>query len=1379
MKVKKQNFLFRSFALVCAMAFTILFMPVAEIFAMAANLVEYADYTYITIGNENETVKTTVYSGHDYDIANAYIGGNSNYIVGQVADNTSFTSRVNNEDKIVTIKSSKVTVTYNSVSNVDTHTKNVGGKTVLYFTADNIGTYVVTYSYTYEIDGKEYTNFYDMSVESGITSAELEMQENDKNFLPKVIDLSLLTAEEIELPIPTIYDEDGKKVEDAQVIVDKNNITDSGNYLLVSVSGGVNASNLNAGETKYLKFNSTGELVIDTAVFDDVNYGGEYQTYTVTYSYYSDGQFILSTSKSTTVYESYYKEYDLVLSTDSTLTTSAQPGIKQTLPKATVVTGTNSTPASESVDIYYTVKVLYKTSNGVSYSELNKTLYNKDEQVIAEDGTLVNPTEFTPLEEGYYTFIYTAYDFYGKQISSKEGRYEWRNIEDDTDPTIVVYDASELNEEGKQEYNDASSKLKTNAPYNSVVVYAIGIKDNLSTAKDSDLKRIISANSEELITIEDYDEYNLVFNYSATDTTTNNAYENLLTNNYLIRKATKSVEINSDADMLAWLKDNNYLIVVDNNNKEKIYKYFGEGLNIEGVTDADSFVAWASKNQNSLIEKGFAYINSDKTFGATSANGGFSYSTYSIKYWGKDKAGNTSYITKDMTLTSAIDSTLPTITFSTSLNNTYLPDDTVSFAVPTASDNSDSSSRMIVKTYYRFLDESGVVTVEEDGKTLSKYNLQEVLADLGDETNANGVKYSTEYASYFENGGYIDITDSSVSTYKIDLSKGEGATKVQIFAFAYDDAGNVGVYGTQFAIANAIDNGAPFLNSVIADSEETTFDQGAEIALPNITVRDDLVEYMSYNVSVDYIYGDSRTNIPVTSDSQKRAVSDSEYTVIGGVFTAPFTGDYLARIEAKDKANNIIVVFTHYTTTGKISVQEPVIKTSFESKTVELDDHEVIEIPTPTVDYSIDKSLTYDEYVAGNYAVEPSFVILGVDKNGYATDYSTTKGNIKSYTADKIEEFPFAYEVTVRVYNPTKFTYTKGDYKDSITNYFTLNGDPTGMKIKTLSENSYAIYKTEASTSVEYIATLNENEDWVVTKNGVVDDTTFASVDFNDWADNLKMYFFTSDTYTIIVKDTTGPVIYNYDYVSQISSTDLKQDGGYKLFIQGITRATDASGINYDKSSVTITTTYKSDGSTRSTYDSLTKEELVTGKEKSITLNGTITIKYTVYDNNNNYATYEAVIKAGDATDPVIDVKDDFYKETYTLTEIKDGIITFDLTKLDFEDNKTSSADLDVTYKLVNTSTEKEIDADVKSSEQLSYKIDSVGSYTLTVTVTDEVGNYTTQDFTFEVTEDTVNSGTAYKVIGTILIVISVLVLAGVIIYFIVSKVKLDKELKK
>ena len=110
----------------------------------------------------------------------------------------------------------------------------------------------------------------------------------------------------------------------------------------------------------------------------------------------------------------------------------------------------------------------------------------------------------------------------------------------------------------------------------------------------------------------------------------------------------------------------------------------------------------------------------------------------------------------------------------------------------------------------------------------------------------------------------------------------------------------------------------------------------------------------------------------------------------------------------------------------------------------------------------------------------------------------------------------------------------------------------------------------------------------------------------------------------------------------------------------------------------------------------------------------------------------------------------------------------------------TEEQDLTVSYSFSNDATsDEDIEPEYETDTEIAYEITETGTYTFTVTVTDESGNFTPREFTFEVTDEEVDPTLTYQIIGTVLIVISVLVLAGVIIYFVVSKVKLDKELKK
>lgn len=1444
MNTKKRTAIYKALAITFALLFTVLFLPVGQIHAYALIAQNYTNYSYITIG-ENGEVKNTIYTGNTYTIPRAFIGGNSSYSIGEgnIAEGGSGES-FNDNSTDVTIRSSKITVTYGSPTIIEGEyangvevsvTETPEGEGYGTFVANNIGTYTITYSYTYTVgsgdDAKTYTNYYDMKVESSVTSASMELDNNSVNVLPDIIDLSLIsttennvrtfTMEEIPLPLPTIYDENGDEVENYEILLEEPTEDAPTDYLLVSVSGGVNASDLNAGETKYLSIKDDN-VVIDTDVFNDPNFAASFATYTIKYAYYHEGQFILSTTRSFTARNSYYENYNqnnLTLRTSSSLTTSAQPGVEQTIPGVTVTTNSNVNPSNEDVAVHYTVKVRYRASGSGSYADLDPTIYNADPEnkVLNDDGTLIDPTTFTPLQEGTYTFIYTATDFYGNTITTEDGTYVWRNIEDTTDPTPVIYDASVRDENNVPTYENADYKLKTQTRPNGVIVYAVGIDDNLSKVGDDDIdlkREVYSGSTERLFTIENYDEFNLIFNYRASSDAEgfdHNAYENFINNNYLISKALGETEIGSDADMLTWLKGTNaYLIVVDNANYTHIYNYFTTEINAidTSITDAASFLTFAQNEDNmqKLIDAGFAYVNSNSIFGANQANGGYNTTSYSIRYTAEDGAGNSSYISRSMSFNSTTDDTVPpTLTLSTIFQDIYLGEDEVTFSYPTASDEVDSSSRMKVVTYYRFLNGDTPITnlTDADGNKSDKdLDDEGVWADVVNQANRNenGALYSTTYAGYHTAegaDGYFDITNSDETSYTIDLSLAPTANKVQIFAYVYDDYGNVGVIGREFAVSNVNDQSKPTFVNVQVDDTNTSFQQGATITLPTINVQDDYVNYMTYNISVSHVDNGTRTSITSPTDStQTRNVNRYSYSVNGGTFTAPFAGTYNVSVELKDSGNNRIVVFTNYETSVRPIVQEPQISTSLTSGTYELDENPVISIPTPRVEYSIDNSIDYSNYISDNYeeGTEFSYVLLGVDENGNATDYSVGEGQINSFTPERVGEYTFKYDVRFSAYNPSVLTYNAGTYTPGTASgefdldYFTL-ADNENVRIVIVDEDTYRVQYN----SNTYTVSRADNGDVTVTPDGKAGATDLDSViDLDNLFTDLRHYNLSSQNYTIIIEDTTGPVIGEYNYPVSLSAEDVNSAEGATLFIQGI-KATDRSGIDYAASSVQVRTEYRTDDGTQtSTYDNLdTVADKMNGKEITVRHNGTVYITYTVYDNNGNYTESETIsIQAGDTTPPTIEIQgneDDFINvsEGYTLSDFTDGLFRVDISKVIVDNGNGSDEGVIVTYELRNNGTTSGdnnngvIDPISENDNELVYEITEVGEYTFTITVQDENNNFDTRDFTFTVSEQEVDPAFVYEVVGIVLIVISVLVLVGVIVYFVVSKVKLDKELKK
>ncbi len=1442
MKLKRKNrsILFRGMVLGVAMAFTVLCFPINELKASAATMNDYTDYTFMTVGTRNERVLTTVTKGGIYEVANGYIGGNKSFVVGNTAKDTSLSTGV-------TLKSSRITVKYSSdvigevvdgtaldskgeVTSDGLVTINDGKVS---FEANKVGAYTVTYSYEYEVGGKKYTNSYDMTVTSEITDADINFGDNEKIFLPGVIDLKLAEKSEgvykdMYLPMPEIVDDEGEKVDTSSENADFEYITSRSaistakkKQVLIEVSASTNSTKV------AVSGNAENGFYVAGSVFADEQYGAG--KYTVTYSYYEEGQFVASTTKATQVYaknDSHYKDYALKLQLASDFVDNGQTGVETTLPTAKGVTADSTDPKNEAVDIYYTVKVYYKTSTG-SYSLIDADKYNAtveedEDKIVNEDGTLVNPTKFKPLDDGYYSFVYEAYDYYYDASADEKanknhyyktdlGRYEYKNIKDEKAPTPVVYEATK---EGTLDNVDASSKMATRARPESVIIYAIGIDDNVSKAGDEGVvltRKIMTDETVSKLTLSStdanngYSDYNLIFNYKGRD--------GLKVNNYLIRKQLeKAGTADTEAATLEYLAENKYLIVVDNANYENIYNIFKDaGVFGDSVTDKDSAFAWFKSED--AVNKGFAYINCDQTFGASAAiTGGMGVGQYYIHYVAKDAAGNETDIYKRLYIRDVEDLESPDITFSTSLADSYLPDAKVTFNAPTASDNIDENMSLTVM--YRYLDKEGNVIEVRDKENVkvSDNHISELWADLGTDSSIgnpvrddNGTLITEKYKNYHkdENDGYVDITDSKASSYTIDLSEVEGASKLQIIAYTYDDFGNPMLYGQTIEINNIQDDFPPQLKSV--NSVEGTFnnkyEQGAVVALPKVSVMDDAVGYMTYDVKVDYVEDGERYARTVRESTADRKNEEGAglFTVNAGEFVAAKDGNYQVSIAIKDANNNTIVVFTNYEVAPRATVQEPVINSTLTSQEIELDDRKTIEIPQPTVKFELGDSVTYDEYKENSYATDKKYVVRGLNADGKATNWSTndryaTNGK---FTPTAKGQYEIKYSVKLEAYDKTQFTYkeskvewngdepvyTEGGYYTStklandVKITFGANGEHRFEK-----GNTRVVVKQEDGV-VKFFEADDEFNLGEETKQSLITGLTgFTTIDFEQWFKDLRVYNLESEIYTITVNDTKGPKLTNYDYSDQefMSVEDFKANG---IKVYGI-EATDASGIDASKSEVRLSwkrangTAAGDTGSRTYRAADALKDNVYTSSASN--LDGTYTITYDVYDNNGNRTTASYTISVGDNEDPKIVFPEDFVKTTYGLKDKL--VIDLDPSKVIITDNKPMPEDAKPRVKLVNTSKNNE---EVKFKEEGtkiifdSFEDYGEGTYKLTIEVEDAVGRVTTEEFEFTVATKTKNSTETYKVVGTILIVISVLVLAGVIVYFIVSKVKLDKELKK
>lgn len=1456
MKLKRKNrTFFRGSVFAMAFALTVLCFPVDALTASAIEDLNSVDYNHLTIGTnaENGDVNTVVTKGSTYFIPFAYVGGvEANKVGRDIAALNSGTRDA------ATVTSSTVEVLYSSKAldeiTSDDEVEDATDKVLKYtssdekyadyygqFTAEKEGTYTIRYTYTYKLsDGSEYTNSYDLKVVSSLPSANFNFKDNDSAFIPSVVDLKWAkdgeSYKDLYLPNPTITREGVDEDIPAANYVKKLPANKEGKYVVVSARGGVNGGSVELG-------GEAGALYISGDTFKAEN-SGAYK-YTIQYSYYEDGNFVTSTTKETQVYlesNPYYDKYDLKFElTPSWDRNAGQTGVQVNLPKATGIT-TNSKGENQAVDVRYSVKVLYRADSTKTWAELDEEVYNSDAKnpILESDGEegyfLKDPTVFKPLQDGTYSFIYRIYDYYGSKgedgkvgVVSRTGVYTFDNIKDETPPTPVLFDASVVKEvegEGGQKvkvptYEDASHKLKTRAVPNSVVVYAIGIEDNVSTNDDEDIKLIrrvrVGSTSKFDIDNQAYNKYNLVFNYRNTSES-GNAWRNLLTNNFLIRKEAEKT-VTDDATMKNWLIGNNYLLVIDNANAEHIYGIYSADLKTldESIIDASSFKAYLTKARNeeelkaftnALIGKGFAYINVGQTFGAASSGStefdrniaGMGTNQYYIDYIATDAAKNETTSTKSIYVGTYSDSEAPEITFSSTLKGTYLPEETVTFNAPSATDKGTSpDTTMRVETLYRFLNAEGAIVdlKDKDGELISTENLSSLWEDLTsneDNSIATGLaeKYKAFHTDGVENEGYVVLTNPNATTYSIDLktAKDKNVTELQIVSYVYDDMGNVTMYAESVNVASVIDNFAP---KMVPTNEvgNTDYVQGQEIVLPTIQVMDDKVSYVSYDVTVEHVENDKRTTISVYDTKSNREIQGADglgtLTINPGKFVAGFAGTYQATITAKDANNKTVVYFVTYNVEGRNVVQSPRINATFKDVEIELDGDDNydatkgLEIPAPKVSYQIDNSITYDEFkkLSTVDAKTPQYVIKGVSANGNPDEwYTSVTGKDQTFVATKTGEFKVIYTVGMTVYDRTKFEFRELALNDG--NY----GDP----------NAVGFYAVGGSTKIEF----NENGEYLIDdyrvfeKDGEYwaekDGTTvkassaITSIDMDTLFKGLINYNLKSDAYTITVKDTKGPKLSSvYDdpttYPAHLELKDVED--GYKLDILGI-QAEDKSGIDYKKSSITLRWNLADNGQSGST--SWTKEEnLINGASYTInstghSLDGTYTITYHVEDKLGNATEKVVTITVGDTVGPEIEVKDSAIAQSYEIGS--ELIIKFsDITLTDtVGDNLEEGAKPTITLR--NTTASKDVEGKVVG-DTIVFNLDEVGSYTLTVKASDKPGNTTTKTMNFDVTAKSQDATMTYKVVGTVLIVVSVIVLAGVIIYFIVSKVKLDKELKK
>ncbi len=1357
--------------------------------------------TRLQVGQDSVVTETRVKKGQSVTIPTANYKYNLNGEVKELQILPNSENTVTHEERVIT---ATVKVLYQATND---EVKINPDST---FVADRVGRYVILYTV---VDGEE-TYTYDMIVQSEASDVTFEFPTNISNVIPNVYDRAIAEKRNIVLPLPTIEDEDGEELltaEDAgYYTTDKNGFNDpaadptkkKNAFVEIRLASNVQVGTGEEGDAKRnvsIKYNEEKkEFYIDGKDLDYESVEGK--TFQIIYSYYTlssdeNPVFISSISKSFTVDNGYYyhtdpEENDNGLDLTPTWSSSysditAVVGVERELPKITASTSSENSPASESVDVYYTIQAFMRGNN----SKYDIEVTNDNEKIDVE---LLKKGTFKAKVEGSFRFVYNVKDFYGNTINTSKTSFTIDNVKDTRAANVYAYDGREESYNEKDNtYTSVDTKIKNRSVDRNIIVYAVGGTDNMVARDKLILRReirdnqttkkfVIGDNNGEEI----YNSYNLIFAPKAeSGEDLSSILKQIITDNYELKKqmVLENKDITDPAQITTFLKENKFLLVTTEFNAE--IEKDGENAKeiVPGLTKEDPEALEKMMRLNDPDKIGYAYLEPEG-----SSKKDFTESSITIYYYAGDGINAETRKLYTVNLASGYsDNAGPTLTFSTDLQAAYLPTDKIEFNVATATDTQDT--RLDTVTAYRFLDKDKHAVASE----LTTGKLRYVI---GRKANLNEKDVNKWYTTDDGNGlvesdgWYFDTTKTKYTIDLADDRRPATAEYVEILAYTIDDDGNAGFFTKTVKIAKIVDDDMPELFLVEkAPTAGDVYNAPEEIQLPILHFADKGSNYMSAKVTVLKIVEDvegkkTTTYLQSLNMSTEFDTIRDTFKVNAGYFRASTQGKYQVAVTVTDAANHSVTTYFNYDVKGGAIDDEPIIDNIASGK-VDLEPGQQYYLTPPTV------SIIKDD----NYG----YIGLEEDDDAYtATNYTTTVTSANAdYTLDQFYfsaaqrgSFTLVYKVYILRYS-----------KENLASSATLN--------KLYFEDGKLKYKTESGEYFVYIDRESGENGKVVAKEkltfgGKVLDE--SGDEYKELMKNLTLWSIESNPIQINVGGVDVEVKIDEDYYKRSFETV-----GEKLEIikpNSIEYNGEGYSTNNKESTVTITKTVR--GST-TTLASLNFEEWNTKlsednandfeisdentENKKVVLilkdNGVYHIRYSIQaqDRNQNNVgdakILEYDISNGDTVDPKLTLGKKLTEEKYKIGDT----MTLNLAAITVSDTVTTDTDkllstLKVTIQnttLNEGSTTIPNTADEEGKLKFEYKLEQAGTYTLNISVEDEAGNKTTRTYNFEVTTDEKSSVDVKEVMGGVLIGLSVAILAGVVIYFVVSKVKLDKKEKR
>lgn len=655
-------------------------------------------------------------------------------------------------------------------------------------------------------------------------------------------------------------------------------------------------------------------------------------------------------------------------------------------------------------------------------------------------------------------------------------------------------------------------------------------------------------------------------------------------------------------------------------------------------------------------------------------------------------------------------------------------DSTLTFAKPTASDKNDT--RMEVVTTYKFVynngaedetEEVAITKTNDDGKY--ELNLEEIITDLV-ATNDQ-------------------ITDASQ------------VKKIILTATATNDSGIEGTVTRTIELINTIDGAAPIIKSTgtefaqaIADKnsvdDNVSFEQRQKVYLPDVSFEDTEGSVLTSSIVVTDPNG-SKVDLYNGITTSSTELGKTTITLKNGYFLAEYAGNYEIKYVVKDSGGNAV-----YATYGiKVILSE-----------------------TPTLYLANISDFENKEYQLGSEIFPPK---AGLYLNGEYVTPDDSTDDLTIETSWTIEPLTWSDDL----YPEGLTDEEKQDYKEN----WELENRTQTPEITQVNGKNVSFRATVAGVyTIRYTGSYTTSSGKTE-----VEDEKIVKVTVKD---------LTKPVITILENEYKSFPIYVQEYVAnkEVIIPGFTVTGSYDL--DKVTRSVEVTG--YDGKTITPkyiksysefasdsemldeTPVKQNDGEDEGAYKERVIEYHTTygGMYSFIPNgNGTHTVYYVAVDGNGNEAKSDAqYVYVGDCEDPELDFGSTEVQESVIPSSVKVGT-TYELNMSELvkycTDNVSSIADgtLKVTAVLRNSSGTKQENLFGSSSDvnRYKWKLSESGTYTLYITLTDEAGKTTTKEFDIESKADESKETKVTEVVGIILIVLSLAVLAGVIVYFVVT----------